>query len=290
MTKTDSTRKILYSIVATIPALALITPVVETSLRSNSAEAVPAQDLPTPPGPVFPPVPEHTAPEKDALVAKAMTIPGIKAWSDKWQYNYVDFSGTSIPIPKWETRILHLYLPPDVSAPQACDIGWEAIVVFDLATGEITHSDYPELTTPCHRAVVFLQDPDAVPKENIESSIFLPTASAAGASHTFAAATQDDILNTNNVLKGTLADILTPAFTGQFVHMDGGVAQTVNARFSPTPGANYLQSGWVITHVGCTASCGDLVQPDTKVLIWADSSVAPNNNAAHVFGYPNPPA
>jgi len=53
---------------------------------------------------------------------------------------------------------------------------------------------------------------------------------------------------------------------------------------------NYLQSGWVIAKAGCTGSCGDLVLPNTKVLIWADSSVSPFNVDAHVFGYPSPPS
>lgn len=282
MTKLNLNRNVAYSIFATIAALALVMSTVEGSMSSNAALAVTAETIP---GPVFPPTPEFTATEMQSFMAKSMSVPGIKAWSDKWQIGYTDFSGTTSPVPRWEQMILHLYLPPNVSAPNACDIGWESIVVFDLTTRQIVHSFSPDISTACHRGVVKLGDPSE--NEKIETGIF-PAAEAAPLHNGYAVATQEDVLNTSNSIQGSIADILTPAFNGQYNHMDQYVGQLVNLRFSSTPGVNYAQSGWVIAKSGCTTSCGDLVLPNSKVLVWADSSVSPSNSDAHVFGYPTP--
>lgn len=275
-------KKSLYSLFAATLIFSLILASVGNNLAAN-AVTLPTEKIP---GPVIPQTPEFSNNERQQLMTDAMNVPGIKAWSDKWQYNYIDFVGTTEPTPRWERAILHLYLPANAESPKTCDIGWESIVEFNLNTHKITNSYYPTQSTECHKGVVKLGDPE---QQSIESNLFIPTASAIATRNSFSAATMEDVLNTGNSIQGVIAEILTPSYNGQFSHMDGFVGQLANLRLSATPGQNYLQSGWIIASAGCTSSCGDLVQPNSKVLVWADSSVSPFNSDAHVFGWPSPP-
>ncbi|MDE1814245.1 MAG: hypothetical protein KGH87_02095 [Thaumarchaeota archaeon] len=285
MTKLTEKRNIFYATITAIVIVAAIITPAETYFAPHLAQAASEQN---PPGPYFPPTPEFTSSEMDKFVANAKNVPGIKAWSDKWQLGYLDFNGVSTPTPQWNQMIMHLHIPSDTSAPKACDIGWESIVVFDLATKSIVKTYAPDNSTPCHRESISFSDPD-LSKDSVESNAFLPIASATVAHNGYSSATQDDILGPN-ILQGTIANIYTPTFSGTYTHMSGFVAQLVNARFSPTAGQDYAQGGWIIAHYGCSTSCGDLVQANSKVITWADNSVTPFTLAPHVFGYPSPPA
>jgi hypothetical protein len=276
------TKNILYTTITTIAVLALLTSPLDAGIQSHMAQATTQQI----PGPSIPSTPEFTQDQMNMFMANALNVSGIKTWSDKWQFGWTDFTGTTTPVAKWTHMQLHLTLPPNVTAPKVCDIGWDAVVDIDLSTGKITAADFPTMATQCHRAGVILQDPEVAKQNAIPS--YIPTAAATLVLHGYSAATQDDILNLSNSLQGSIADVLTPTFSGTYSHLNGYVGQLVNERFSSTPGANYLQAGWVIAGSGgCSSSCGDLVTTNSKVIVWADSSVSPNNNAAHVFGYPS---
>ncbi len=285
-----SYRRIIIGVLAVLAVLSLLSSPALNGLYKQHTMSAAAQvqggTTSTNIDPRFPPSPTFTPTEIQTFMANATNAPGIKAWSDKWQFNYMDFSGTSVPSPKWEYMILHLYLPSNVPAPVACDIGWEAIVTFDLATRHIVSSYYPTvLANHCHATVV-LGDPESITQvDTSPANNLLPAAYAIATNPAFSVATQDDVLT--NSLYGTLAYITTPSYNGIYSHMDGYVGQLVNARFSPTPGANYAQAGWVIASAGCTVNCGDQVQANSKVVVWADSSVSPFTNAAHVVDYPN---
>src|SRR5579883_323120 len=95
------------------------------------------------PGPYFPPTLNLNETQKQWLVKQAMTVSGIKTWSESWQFGFVDYAGTQIPTPHWQTMMLHLFLPPQFHAPKYCSSGWQAIVVFDYNTGMILDSVYP---------------------------------------------------------------------------------------------------------------------------------------------------
>ncbi|MDE1878724.1 MAG: hypothetical protein KGI07_09460 [Thaumarchaeota archaeon] len=283
MTKIIPKRDILYSALTAIAVFALMTSPLEANTQSHMAQAVTSQGIP---GPSIPPTPEFSQAQMNTFMANAMSVPEIKSWSDKWQFGWTDFTGTTTPTSKWTHMQLHLILPPNVAALKACDIGWDSVVDVDLSTGKIDSSWAPNLATECHRVTVTLQDPDAV-KQTVESIPWIPTAAATASFNGYSVATMDDINNINNSIQGSIANILTPTFSGTYSHLNGFVGQLVNLRFSPNAGVNYLQSGWVIAGPNfCTSSCGDLVQANTKVLAYADSSVFGNLNA-HVFGFPS---
>lgn len=286
---TKNSKKILYTTLTSMAILALMTASISgTFINQAKAISVDATPIEKIPGPYVPPTPDYTSAQLDLIKSDAMKISGISSWSNNWKVNYVDFVGTTLPTPKWQKMMVHLYTAPTDTARKSCDIGWDAIVVVDLDTNKIVDSVYPTDITECHRAVVKLGDPD-VNDQKVTASI-IPAAEAIASVNGYSAATMDDILTGTNSIQGSIADIKTPTFSGTYTHMDGFVGQLVNLRMSPTAGVNYLQSGWVIAKAGCTVSCGDLVLPNTKVLVWGDSSVSPFNSDAHVFGYPSPPA
>ncbi|MDE2588907.1 MAG: hypothetical protein KGL95_04505, partial [Patescibacteria group bacterium] len=279
MTKTISKRNILYSTLTAIVVLVLLTSTLETNMPSHMAQAISSQTVP---GPAFPPDPGFTQSQMNSFISSAINVPGIKAWSDKWQYNFVDLAGTTTPVPKWQRMMLHLYLPPTVSAPKTCDMGWQAIVVFDLDTGKIVGSVYPNSTTSCFKSqpAVMMGDPAMNTKNGVSPNTVTLHAG-------FAAAGQSDILNTNNVLQGTYANIVTPSFDGTYSSLSGATSQEVNARFSPTAPQNYLQSGWMIAGPnGCTSNCFGIMPANSEHIVYADNSVSPYTLVAYEFGYP----
>ncbi|MDE1832591.1 MAG: hypothetical protein KGI02_09530 [Thaumarchaeota archaeon] len=282
MTKSIPKRNIIYTALAAIAVFALMTSPSETNDQSHVAHAVTSQAIP---GPFIPSTPEFSKAQMNAFMTNAMIVPEIKNWSDKWQFGWVDFTGTTIPTSKWTHMQLHLILPPNAPALKACDIGWESVVDIDLSTGKIDASSAPNMATECHRGFN-MQDPASI-QQTVESNPLLPSAAATATSNGYSVATMDDINNINNSIQGSIADILTPSFSGSYSHLNGFVAQLVNLRFSPNAGQNYLQSGWIIAGPnGCTSNCVDAIQANSKVLEYADSSVFGNSHG-HVFGYPN---
>ncbi|MBI1829504.1 MAG: hypothetical protein HY222_04850 [Thaumarchaeota archaeon] len=188
MTKTNKKRNILYSTIAAIAVFGLLTTPLETNTQSHMAQAVVSQTIP---GPTIPPTPEFSQAQMNAFMSNAMSVQGIKSWSDKWQFGWVDFTGTTVPLPKWTHMQLHLRVPSNAPALKACDIGWDAVVDIDLATGKIDASDFPNMAQECRETPLALQDPDAG-KQSIESSFLIPTAAALASTNTFAAAAQTD--------------------------------------------------------------------------------------------------
>ncbi|MEO9310384.1 MAG: hypothetical protein ABI337_08865 [Nitrososphaera sp.] len=215
---TTNSKKILYTTLTSMTILALITASTSGTFvnqaKAISVDTVPIEKIP---GPYIPPTPNYTSAQLDLIKSDAMKISGISSWSNNWKVNYVDFVGTTLPTPKWQKMMVHLYTAPTDTARKSCDIGWDAIVVVDLDTNKIVDSVYPTDLADCHRAVVKLGDPD-VNDQKITASI-IPTAEAIASVNGYSAATMDDILTGTNSIQGSIADIKTPTFSGTYNHM-----------------------------------------------------------------------
>src|SRR5574337_405153 len=275
------TRKnIFYTALAALAVFALMTSPLEANVLTHTAQAAVSENIP---GPNFPPTPELQQSQKDAYMAIAMTVPGIKAWSDKWQFVTQDYVGTTVPTSQWTNMILHLHLPANVAAQKTCVNVWDALVNIDLSTNKIVASDFPSINSVCNTGLAHSIDPES--NLQAEGMNLLPSAEAIGAKHSYSAAAQTDILGSGNSIQGSIVNLLTPSFSGQWSHLDGFVEQSVNERFSSTPGVNYLQTGWyIIGPAGCLASCNDSPQVDSKNIVYADSSTY-GNSFPHIFGY-----
>jgi len=216
---TKNSKKVLYATLTSMAILALMTASISGTVvnqaKAISVDVAPIEKIP---GPYVPPTPDYTSTQLDLIKSDAMKISGISYWSNNWKVNYVDFVGTTLPAPKWQKMMVHLYTAPTDTARKSCDIGWDAIVVVDLDTNKIVDSVYPTDITDCHRAVVKLGDPD-VNDQKVTTSL-IPVAEAIASVNGFSAATMEDILTTSNSIQGSIADIKTPTFSGTYSHMD----------------------------------------------------------------------
>ena len=93
--------------------------------------------------PAFPNSPVLSDSEKQAVINVALSVPGLKAWSNQWQYGWMDFSGTTTS--GWQYAIVHLRLPVDASAPLSCVFPSGAAITVDLSTYQVVKADYPTL-------------------------------------------------------------------------------------------------------------------------------------------------
>lgn len=93
--------------------------------------------------PTFPNSPILSDSEKQAVINAALSVPGLKAWSNQWQYGWMDFSGTTTS--GWQYAIVHLRLPVNASAPLSCVFPSGAAIMVDLSTYQVVKADYPTL-------------------------------------------------------------------------------------------------------------------------------------------------
>jgi hypothetical protein len=90
--------------------------------------------------PTVPKSPVLSDSEQRAIIDAAMSVPGLKAWSNQWKYGWMDFSGTTSG---WQYAIVHLRLPVNASAPLSCVFPYEAAIKVDISTKQVVEAHYP---------------------------------------------------------------------------------------------------------------------------------------------------
>lgn len=94
--------------------------------------------------PIVPRSPVLSDSQQQAIINAALSVPGLRAWSNQWQYIGMDFIGSTSG---WQYAIVNLSLPVNASAPFHCDNNkpWFARVEVDMATKQVISAGYPTL-------------------------------------------------------------------------------------------------------------------------------------------------
>jgi hypothetical protein len=82
-------------------------------------------------------------PKHQAIINAAMNVPGLKAWSNQWQYLSMGFIGTTSG--SWQNAVVYLRLPVNASAPLHCVFPIDAMIKVDLSTNQVIEANYPTL-------------------------------------------------------------------------------------------------------------------------------------------------
>jgi hypothetical protein len=260
MTLNNKTKTAATIVATIIIGMALLSPTV--ILPSISATPQPK--------PFYLPNPALTNSEKQQLINIAMNQPGVKAWSDQWQFSTIDFKGekTGTGV-NWQDAIVFLRLPASSSIPFQCEQGWIAEVEIDMISYKVVNSVYPTVQShECH-------------------GFSLTSPGSKGPA--YAIASDNDV--ETGTFYGDSGVMTTPSYNSSiFGAMDQGISFLLNTEWTQTctgPDPNcFLQAGWLMTTPshsvgGLPANSADVVFVDESVTGTLD---AYNTNIAYSGG------